>query len=214
MTIIFYNDINFGEGFLQSLCKNDDLGFRNDEVKEKKPMSLLLGFRLLYLVQDSQISGLWGLLLSRKYLSQDKISDFEMKLMDIDNEYLGILEVYHVMSLLRCHPLSLLMFDCFVVGCFVVYVEVVILITKEGVKFSTKGDIGTTNIVCKQNTSMDKPEEASIIEMNEPLSNIVIISLSNELSVVVEYKIVKMGYVCFYLAPKIEEGEEDTKPQV
>ena len=47
-------------------------------------------------------------------------------------------------------------FDCFVVGCFVVYVEVVILITKEGVKFSTKGDIGTTNIVCKQNTSMDK----------------------------------------------------------
>ncbi|KAH1216020.1 Proliferating cell nuclear antigen [Glycine max] len=138
--------------------------------------------------------------------SQDKISDFEMKLMDIDNEYLGILEVYHV--------IGLLMFDCFVVGCFVVYVEVVILITKEGVKFSTKGDIGTTNIVCKQNTSMDKPEEASIIEMNEPLSNIVIISLSNELSVVVEYKIVKMGYVCFYLAPKIEEGEEDTKPQV
>ena len=49
MTIIFYNDINFGEGFLQSLCKNDDLGFRNDEVKEKKPMSLLLGFRLLFL---------------------------------------------------------------------------------------------------------------------------------------------------------------------
>jgi len=61
---------------------------------------------------------------------------------------------------------------------------------------------------------MLQPEEASIIEMNEPLSNIVIISLSNELSVVVEYKIVKMGYVCFYLAPKIEEGEEDTKPQV
>jgi len=36
--------------------------------------------------------------------------------------------------------------------CFVVYVEVVILITKEGVKFSTKGDI----IVCRQNTYVDK----------------------------------------------------------
>ena len=55
------------------------------------------------------------------------------------------------------------MFDCFVekfmlinVGCFVVYVEVVISITKEGVKFSTKGDIGTANIVCRQNTSVDK----------------------------------------------------------
>ena len=44
------------------------------------------------------------------FIAQDKISDFEMKLMDIDNEYLGILEVYHVMSLLRCHPLSLLGF--------------------------------------------------------------------------------------------------------
>ena len=42
------------------------------------------------------------------------------------------------------------------VGCFVVYVEVVISITKEGVKFSTKGDIGTANIVCRQNTSVDK----------------------------------------------------------
>ncbi|KAG4969975.1 hypothetical protein JHK82_035670 [Glycine max] len=162
MTIIFYNDINFGEGFLQSLCKNDDLGFRNDEVFGSR----FPNFRIVGVAFIEEVF----------VYSQDKISDFEMKLMDIDNEYLGILE--------------------------------------EGVKFSTKGDIGTTNIVCKQNTSMDKPEEASIIEMNEPLSNIVIISLSNELSVVVEYKIVKMGYVCFYLAPKIEEGEEDTKPQV
>ncbi|KHN27290.1 BON1-associated protein 2 [Glycine soja] len=28
---------NVGEGFLQSLRKNDDSGFRNDEVEEKKP---------------------------------------------------------------------------------------------------------------------------------------------------------------------------------
>ena len=41
---------------------------------------------------------------------QDKISDFEMKLMDIDSEHLGIQEAYHVMPLLRCHPLSLLRF--------------------------------------------------------------------------------------------------------
>lgn len=31
-----------------------------------------------------------------------------------------------------------------------------ISVTKEGVKFSTKGDIGTANIVCRQNTSVDK----------------------------------------------------------
>ena len=33
---------------------------------------------------------------------------------------------------------------------------VVISVTKEGVKFSTRGDIGTANIVCRQNTSVDK----------------------------------------------------------
>ncbi|KHN26047.1 Proliferating cell nuclear antigen [Glycine soja] len=174
MTIIFYNDINFGEGFLQSLCKNDNLGFRNDEVKEKKPMSLLLGFRLLFLFFSKR----------NRFMLQVFGSRFP------NFRIVGVAFIEEV------------------------FVYFVILITKEGVKFSTKGDIGTTNIVCKQNTSMDKPEEASIIEMNEPLSNIVIISLSNELSVVVEYKIVKMGYVCFYLAPKIEEDEEDTKPQV
>jgi proliferating cell nuclear antigen len=46
------------------------------------------------------------------------------------------------------------------------------------------------------------------------MSNTVTISLSNELPVVVEYKIAEMGYVRFYLAPKIEEDEEETKPQV
>lgn len=33
---------------------------------------------------------------------------------------------------------------------------VVISVTKEGVKFSTRGDIGSANIVCRQNTSVDK----------------------------------------------------------
>lgn len=44
-----------------------------------------------------------------------------------------------------------------------------------------------------------------------PLSDTVTISLSSELPVVVEYKVAEMGYIRYYLAPKIEE-EEDTKP--
>ena len=71
-----------------------------------------------------------------------------------------------------------------------------------------------------------QPEEATIIEMQEPvsltfalrymnsftkassLSEQVTISLSSELPVVVEYKISEIGYIRFYLAPKIEEDEE------
>ena len=33
---------------------------------------------------------------------------------------------------------------------------VIISVTKEGVKFSTGGDIGNANIVCRQNTAVDK----------------------------------------------------------
>ncbi|KAG4923431.1 hypothetical protein JHK87_048971 [Glycine soja] len=86
----FYNDVNFNEGFLQLLRKNDNSGFRNGDVKENKPLLFLtyvLGFC---------------------FIAQDKIYDFEMKLMDIDSEHLGIPEAYHAISLLRCHPLSLL----------------------------------------------------------------------------------------------------------
>jgi hypothetical protein len=71
-----------------------------------------------------------------------------------------------------------------------------------------------------------QPDEATIIEMQEPvsltfalrymnsftkatpLSNTVTISMSSELPVVVEYKIADMGYIRFYLAPKIEEEGE------
>lgn len=74
-----------------------------------------------------------------------------------------------------------------------------------------------------------QPEEATIIEMNEPvsltfalrymnsftkaspLSSTVTISLSSELPVVVEYKVAEMGYIRFYLAPKIEEDDEENK---
>ncbi|KAK9077610.1 hypothetical protein SSX86_005947 [Deinandra increscens subsp. villosa] len=32
-----YNDVNVGEGFLQSVTKSEDLGFKNEEEVEKKP---------------------------------------------------------------------------------------------------------------------------------------------------------------------------------
>ncbi|GFS39229.1 proliferating cellular nuclear antigen 1 [Actinidia rufa] len=158
--------------------------------------------------------------------AQDKIADFEMKLMDIDSEHLGIPEAeYHAIVRMPSSEFSRICKDLSSIGD-----TVVISVTKEGVRFSTRGDIGTANVVCRQNTTVDKPEEATIIEMNEPvsltfalrymnsftkatpLSNTVTISLSSELPVVVEYKIAEMGYVRFYLAPKIEDDDEETKP--
>ncbi|KAL6499956.1 hypothetical protein OROGR_027866 [Orobanche gracilis] len=160
------------------------------------------------------------------FIAQDKIADFEMKLMDIDSEHLGIPEAeYHAIVRMPSSEFSRICKDLSSIGD-----TVVISVTKEGVKFSTRGDIGTANVVCRQNTTVDKPEDATVIEMNEPvsltfalryfnsftkatpLSNTVTISLSSELPVVIEYKIAEMGYIRFYLAPKIEEDDEETKP--
>ncbi|KAL4335513.1 hypothetical protein GQ457_07G035040 [Hibiscus cannabinus] len=141
--------------------------------------------------------------------TQDKISDFEMKLMDIDSEHLGIPDAeYQAIVRMPSAEFARICKDLATIGD-----TVVISVTKEGVKFSTAGDIGTANI----------PEEATIIEMNSPvsltfalrfmnsftkatpLSNTVTISLSSELPVVVEYMIAEIGYIRFYLAPKVED---------
>ncbi|XP_077226111.1 proliferating cell nuclear antigen-like [Tasmannia lanceolata] len=156
--------------------------------------------------------------------SQDKIADFEMKLMDIKSEHLGIPEAeYESIVRMPSHEFARICKDLSTIGD-----TVVISVTKEGVKFSTRGDIGNANVVCRHNTTVDKPEESTIIEMKEPvsltfalrymnsftkatpLSNTVSISLSSELPVVVEYKIADMGYLRFYLAPKIEEDEDQS----
>ncbi|CAK9323820.1 unnamed protein product [Citrullus colocynthis] len=154
--------------------------------------------------------------------SQDKIADFEMKLMDIDSEHLGIPDAeYQSIVRMPAAEFARICKDLSSIGD-----TVLISVSKEGVQFSTRGDIGTANIVCRRNTTVDKPEEAVIIEMEEPVSltfalrylnsftkatplaNQVTISMSSDLPVVVEYRIEDIGYIRYYLAPKIEEEDE------
>lgn len=123
--------------------------------------------------------------------AQDKIADIEMKLMDIDSEHLGIPEseydaivrmpsdefakickdlssigdtgtVLFFLPPLFCSLSSFeLLINCF---CSNGIAAVVIAVTKEGIRFSSRGDIGTANIVWRKNTSVDnvcvKPQSA------------------------------------------------------
>jgi len=102
-----------------------------------------------------------------------------------------------------------------------------IAVNKEGVRFSVSGAMGTGNILTRANAVGDKEEDHVVIDMEEPvelnfalrylnfftkatpLSGSVIISMSPDVPVVVEYPIQDIGYVKFYLAPKIEDDEED-----
>ncbi|KAL8171592.1 hypothetical protein V2J09_023396 [Rumex salicifolius] len=159
--------------------------------------------------------------------NQDKISDYEMKLMDIDSDNLGIPEAeYDAVVRMPAGEFASICHSLTAIGD-----TVTISVSKQGVTFSVKGDIGNGNITCRHNTSVDKPEEATIIEMKEPvmltfalkyvntftkatsLSNQVTLSIQLDMPAVFEYKIAEMGYVRFYLAPKIEEEEAENQAE-
>jgi len=96
---------------------------------------------------------------------------------------------------------------------------------KEGVKFTVSGDLGTGTVQCRQNASVDRQEDAVVIDLQEsvtltfalrylnfftkatPLSQTVTLRMSKDVPLVVEYKIADMGHIRYYLAPKIDEDE-------
>jgi proliferating cell nuclear antigen len=99
--------------------------------------------------------------------------------------------------------------------------------TKEGIRFSVSGTIGNGNILIRSKPA-EKEEEQVVIDMEEPvelnfalrylnfftkattLSSSVQISMSPDVPVVVQYPISgEIGHVKFYLAPKIEDGDNN-----
>lgn len=152
--------------------------------------------------------------------NQDRISDFELKLMDIDSEQLGIPDTDYAATV----KLPSVEFQRIVRDLSGIGDTVDIYVTKDGVKFSTSGDIGSANITVRQNAESGA-FESTVIDLNEPvmltfalrylnsftkatpLSNMVTICMSKELPVVIEYRIADMGHISFYLAPKIPDEE-------
>merc|ERR1711865_1333984 len=137
--------------------------------------------------------------------SQDRISDFEVKLMDIDSEHLGIPgQDYKVMVQMPAAEFQRICRDLSVLG-----ETCTIKAEKGSVKFSVKGDLGTGNITRRTSTKGEdeKEEEKTIVKADEPieltfalryltmftkatpLSGTVILKLSPDVPLVVEYMI-------------------------
>ncbi|KAK3596376.1 hypothetical protein CHS0354_036926 [Potamilus streckersoni] len=154
--------------------------------------------------------------------NNEKVSDYEIRLLDLDTEHLGIPETeYSCVVKLPAGEFQRICRDLSQIG-----ESVVITCTKEGVQFSASGDLGTGNIKLAQNASADKEEEAVVIEMNQavtltfalrylnfftkatPISNQVTLSMSQDVPLVVEYKVADMGYLRYYLAPKMEDQDD------
>jgi len=158
--------------------------------------------------------------------NQERQSQFEIKLMDLDVEHLGIPETdYACVVRLPSSEFSRICRDLSQIGD-----SLQVTCTKNGVQFSAKGDLGNGAVRLTQYSNVDKEDEAVVIDLQEPcsatfaikylnhftkagpLTGRVQLSMSSEVPIVLEYQIEEMGYIRYYLAPKIEE--EDKKPAI
>lgn len=150
----------------------------------------------------------------------DRMSEYEIKLTDIDQEHLAIPETDYAATVEMpatefqriCRDLNALS------------ESVIIEASKDGVKFSCQGDIGSGAVTLRQHTSVEKPEQDVTIDLSEPvsltfslkylvnfckatsLSTKVRLCLSAEVPLLVDYNL-GSGHLRFFLAPKIGDDE-------
>ncbi|CBY07754.1 unnamed protein product [Oikopleura dioica] len=152
----------------------------------------------------------------------DKTAEYEMKLMDLDIEQLGIPDQeYSCVVKMPSGEFQRICRDLTNIG-----ESVNLTVVKGGVDFSAKGDIGTAKIHVTESANVDKAADAVTVEVNEPvnltfalrylnfftkatpLSGQVTLSISPDVPLVVAYEIEDLGHIKFFLAPKIDNDDD------
>lgn len=150
-----------------------------------------------------------------------RISYFKLRLMDIDSDHLGIPDTeYKCIVKMSSVEFKRICSEIAVMGD-----TIKISISKDDVKFSIIGDMGTGAIVCKRCTGDQDDKDSVYIKLEEevtstfalkylnsftkatPLSPTVIIKMSPNVPLVLEYEIEGVGHIRYYLAPKVEDDE-------
>lgn len=150
----------------------------------------------------------------------DQESEFELKLMTVEEDHLQIPETdYKCIITMPSSQFATICRDLKEIG-----ESVKISATKNGVVFNCTGDIGSANMLLKQNQTAED-EKAIKIQMEEPieqqfalrylssfaksscLSSQVQLSFSEGVPLQVSFAMEDLGTVKYFLAPKIEEDE-------
>lgn len=151
-----------------------------------------------------------------------KTQEVTVKMMDIDNEHLGIPEQDYAAVVVM--PSTEFQKTCRDLAMF--SDSLTITVTKAGIVFNGKGDTGSSVVNYPPTKNVDDDDnEAVVVTVNEPvnvnfsikymnhftkatgLSPRVKLALCNNIPIVVEYGIEDNGYLRFYLAPKIDEDD-------
>merc|ERR1711959_224922 len=150
----------------------------------------------------------------------DRIADFDLKLMQIESEHMEIPEQhYKVVAKLPSGEFQKICKDLKEFG-----ETMQINASKEGIRFSVQGDLGSGNVMLKPRDA-EKPEETVSLTVHEPvvatfalrylnnfakaapLCGFVELGLGPDSPLSVKFDLDKAdnGHMQFYLAPKIDE---------
>lgn len=152
---------------------------------------------------------------------QDRISEFKLRLMDIDQEYLSIPDTAYTASItMPSADLQRILRDLRNIS-----EAVRITANKEGVRFSAEGDMGSGSVHLRPYTDVENEDNSVSINIADPvqlsfnlqyftnitkasaLSPTVTLQLAADTPAAIEYKL-PSGHVRYYFAPKIDnEGE-------
>eukprot|EP01069_Polyplicarium_translucidae_P001641 Polyplicarium_translucidae@DN1753_c0_g1_i2.p1 len=155
---------------------------------------------------------------------EDRISDFELRLMQIDQEHLGVPESdFQAMVKMPSREFQKICSDLSQFSD-----SVTIEVTPKNIKFSAKGEMGRGNIVLKPGAAGEVPIEVrcegasvsllfavrylSYFTKAATLSNQVKLSMSPSQPLEVTYTLNnedEFGHLKFYLAPKMTDEEEE-----
>merc|ERR1712099_65818 len=150
----------------------------------------------------------------------DRIADFDLKLMQIESEHMEIPEQqYKVTARLPSAEFQRICRDLKEFG-----ETMQVKASKEGITFSVQGDVGAGNVMLKPREA-ERPEERVALTVHEPvtatfalrylvnfakaapLSGLVELGLGPDAPLLVKYDLERSenGFLQFYLAPKIDE---------
>jgi proliferating cell nuclear antigen len=151
--------------------------------------------------------------------SSDRISEFQLKLLQSNSEQLGIPDTnYSATVRLAASEYKRICNDLSGLGD-----SITLEISDDGIKFEVEGDIGNGVIHLKKTIKEDNSDERVHVELSEPvrmafsmkylqsfskatiLCDKITLKLAKEIPLQMEFNVESIGYVRYYLAPKIEK---------
>lgn len=152
----------------------------------------------------------------------DRISEYNLKLMNIEQEHLSIPDTEYSATI----TMSASEYQRIIRDLSSLAEILTISVTKDGVRFSVEGDIGTGAVNLKPSTNLSENEQSVEIAVSEPatlgfnvkyllhsckagsLSNRITIQMTNDIPALFSYKL-PSGHLNYFMAPTINDSMEE-----